>query len=30
MLGKDPNSFELADLIFAWTGNEPSPRKSWR
>lgn len=26
MPGKCSNSLELPDLIFAWTGNEPSPR----
>jgi hypothetical protein len=30
MPGKCSNSLELPDLIFAWTGNEPSPREGRR
>jgi len=30
MSGKRSNSLELLHLIFAWTGNEPSPHKGSR
>jgi len=26
-LGRSPDSFELADLILSWTGDESSPRR---